>query len=132
MHRTRGRIATLALACLLLLSLSSSYALAQQQQPATSADATQEEEKASKKAKKADKKQRHKYKGVISAVNGTEVTFKRANGEDRKLTLNSEPRVKANGEEGSVSDLNWLTVKLTGVYINSRTSKKTAYRQLGE
>lgn len=101
MQRTTGRIAILALACVLLVSLGGSYALAQQQ-PTDAADRAQE---APKKAK-ADNKERHKHKGgAISAVSGNQVSFKGADGKDRKFTLGSETRVKANGKQGSAGDL---------------------------
>jgi hypothetical protein len=103
MQRTTGRIATLALACVLLLSLGGSYALAQQQQQPT--DTADRAQVAPKKAK-ADNKERHKYKGgAISAVSGNQVSFKGADGKDRKFTLDSETRVKANGKQGSAGDL---------------------------
>lgn len=102
MQRTTGRIAILALARVLLVSLGGSYALAQQQQPTDTADRAQE---APKKAK-ADNKERHKYKGgAISAVSGNQVSFKGADGKDRKFTLDSETRVKADGKQGSAGDL---------------------------
>ena len=100
MQRTRGRIATLALACVLLLSLGASYALAAQQQPTTGGGTS------ASKGAKTDKKQRHKDKGVITAARGDKVAIKKADGENQTFTLGSKTKFRVNGDkEAAAGDL---------------------------
>ncbi len=98
MQTTKARIATLALACVLLFSLGGSYALAAQQP---------EDAGNSKGAsKKAGGDTKHKYKGVISAVKGNQIALKGEDGKSKRFTLDSKTKVLGKDkQEGSVSDL---------------------------
>ena len=83
MQTTRRRIATMALACVLLLTLSGSYALAS-----------------------GDTKQKHTYKGVISAVEGNQLTLKGDDVQSGQFTLNSKTKIHGKHRQaGSISDL---------------------------